>query len=115
MFQGADDLLAYVKDEGVEFIIDITESKLAEEKLRESEERFRTIADSSPVMIWVTDDTGRIVETSIDGAARTVAGSRPGFADGSGGDARTGERSAAAGGSLPLCRARSPVIRCRRP
>ncbi|HEX7226965.1 MAG TPA: ATP-binding protein, partial [Candidatus Binatia bacterium] len=31
-----------------------------EEKLRESEERFRTIADSSPVMIWVTDDAGRI-------------------------------------------------------
>ncbi|HEX6175162.1 MAG TPA: PAS domain S-box protein [Candidatus Binatia bacterium] len=47
-------------DEGVEFIIDITKSKLAEEKLRESEERFRTIADSSPVMIWVTDDAGRI-------------------------------------------------------
>ena len=47
-------------DEGVEFIIDISKSKLAEEKLRESEERFRTIADSSPVMIWVTDDAGRI-------------------------------------------------------
>jgi PAS domain S-box-containing protein len=47
-------------DEGVEFIIDISESKLAEEKLRESEERFRTIADSSPVMIWVTDAAGRI-------------------------------------------------------
>ena len=47
-------------DEGVEFIIDVTESKLAEEKLRESEERFRSIADSSPVMIWVTDASGRI-------------------------------------------------------
>jgi PAS domain S-box-containing protein len=47
------------EDEGVEFIIDITESKLAEEKLRESEERFRTMADSSPVMIWVTDAAGR--------------------------------------------------------
>jgi PAS domain S-box-containing protein len=47
-------------DEGVEFIIDITESKLAEVKLRESEERFRSIADSSPVMIWVTDAAGRI-------------------------------------------------------
>jgi len=47
-------------DEGVEFIIDITESKLAEEKLRESEERFRTMADSSPMMIWVTDAAGRI-------------------------------------------------------
>ncbi len=47
-------------DEGVEFIIDITESKLAGEKLRESEERFRSIADSSPMMIWVTDAAGRI-------------------------------------------------------
>ncbi|HEX2244219.1 MAG TPA: PAS domain S-box protein, partial [Gammaproteobacteria bacterium] len=47
-------------DEGVEFIIDISKTKLGEGKLRESEERFRTIADSSPVMIWVTDDAGRI-------------------------------------------------------
>jgi PAS domain S-box-containing protein len=47
-------------DEGVEFLIDVTESKLAQEKLRESEERFRTMADSSPMMIWVTDAAGRI-------------------------------------------------------
>jgi PAS domain S-box-containing protein len=48
------------KDEGVEFIIDITETKRAEEKLRENEERFRTMADSSPIMIWVTDPAGRM-------------------------------------------------------
>ena len=47
-------------DEGVEFIIDITEAKRSEERLRESEERFRTMADSSAVMIWVTDAAGRI-------------------------------------------------------
>ncbi|WP_454627303.1 PAS domain S-box protein [Bradyrhizobium cenepequi] len=34
--------------------IDITERMLAQEKLLESEERFRLIADSAPVPIWVT-------------------------------------------------------------
>jgi PAS domain S-box-containing protein len=32
----------------------------AERALRESEERFRTMADSSPVMIWVTNAKGQI-------------------------------------------------------
>jgi len=34
--------------------IDITDQMLARETLRESEERFRLIADSAPVPIWVT-------------------------------------------------------------
>ena len=34
--------------------IDITDQMLAQENLRESEERFRLIADSAPVPIWVT-------------------------------------------------------------
>jgi PAS domain S-box-containing protein len=34
--------------------IDITEWKRAEAALRESEERFRTVADDAPVMIWMS-------------------------------------------------------------
>jgi len=35
--------------------LDITRRKLAEERLRDSEGRFRTIADSAPVLIWMSD------------------------------------------------------------
>jgi PAS domain S-box-containing protein len=37
---------------------DITEQKRAQDRLRESEQRFRTMADSSPLMIWMTDPDG---------------------------------------------------------
>ncbi|MFP2931514.1 PAS domain S-box protein, partial [Pyxidicoccus sp. 3LG] len=37
----------------------ITERKLAEMKLQESEARFRNMADHAPVMLWVTDDQAR--------------------------------------------------------
>lgn len=42
------------------FAQDITERKAAEEALRDSEERFRNMADGTPVIIWVTDRSGRI-------------------------------------------------------
>ncbi len=38
--------------------LDITERTRAEEALRESEERFRIMADGSPVILWVTDARG---------------------------------------------------------
>jgi PAS domain S-box-containing protein len=38
---------------------DITQRKMAEIALRESEERFRNMADHAPVMIWVTEADGR--------------------------------------------------------
>ncbi len=36
----------------------ITDRKRIESHLRESEERFRSMADNAPVMVWVTDPTG---------------------------------------------------------
>lgn len=37
---------------------DITERRLAELRIRESDKRFRSMADSAPVMMWVTDPNG---------------------------------------------------------
>jgi diguanylate cyclase (GGDEF)-like protein/PAS domain S-box-containing protein len=39
-------------------MIDITDRRVAEAALAESEQRFRNMADHSPVMLWVTDASG---------------------------------------------------------
>ena len=43
---------------------DITDSKQAEEALRESEERFRDLVETSPDIVWEIDNTGTIVYMS---------------------------------------------------
>src|SRR5262245_3796633 len=40
-------------------VIDISERRRAEEAVRESEERFRFMADAAPVMIWLDDVHGK--------------------------------------------------------
>ena len=49
------------EDSGVEFIVDISDRKAIEQELAASEERFRTIADNVPQVIWTNDANGEAV------------------------------------------------------
>ncbi len=47
--------------EGVVYIIDITERKRVEQNLRESEARFRAMAEASPALTWQVNAQGNLV------------------------------------------------------
>ncbi len=42
-------------------VMDVTDRRRVEDTLRESEERFRSMADSAPALIWLTDAQGGMV------------------------------------------------------
>ena len=42
-------------------VLDITRRKVADAEVRESEARFRTLADSAPALIWMCDENGALV------------------------------------------------------
>jgi PAS domain S-box-containing protein len=55
---------------------DITRTKLAQMELQESEERFRTMANSAPVLLWIADPQGYFTfvnETWLRFRGRTLA------------------------------------------
>lgn len=54
---------------------DITQRTLAEQALRETEERFRIMADTAPVMMWLSDSEGRRIffnQQWLDFTGRTL-------------------------------------------
>jgi PAS domain S-box-containing protein len=61
---------------------DVTERTLAEARLRESEARFRNMADHAPVMMWVTDSAGSC--TYLNKAWHDFTGQAPAEAEGFG-------------------------------
>ncbi len=44
--------------------VDITRRRAIDDELRESEERFRQLADTAPALIWLADAEGRVVFTN---------------------------------------------------
>ncbi len=48
------------RDEGIAYILDISESKKAQSALRESEIQFRTMAENIPQLAWMADADGWI-------------------------------------------------------
>ncbi len=57
-------------------LVDITERLAAEQKLADSERRYRALVEASPSLIWVCDPRGRITFVS-DRACRTLYGYEP--------------------------------------
>lgn len=48
------------QQEGVSFVLNLTERKRAENALKESEERYRLLAEALPQLVWTSDAVGRV-------------------------------------------------------
>jgi PAS domain S-box-containing protein len=68
--------------EAVNMLIDITEHKHAELALRESEERFRTMADQAPNIVWMSDENGSSVYLNVKWSEFTGLPVEEGFGNG---------------------------------
>ncbi len=63
------------KDEGVAFVLDLSEQKRSEQALRQSEERYRTLAETATDVILTIDQTSTIL--FVNGAVEKAFGYTP--------------------------------------